>query len=143
MPHKCVKCGRLYPESSPLILEGCETCGGRKFLYVGDQSKHKRARGEWPALPSDRRSEKEREPRKEEITIMEPETAKKSREERKPIDPDRVESITIVAPGEYELNITKLAGSDDRVVGMGEEGSYHVDLLSMIKGKRKKKKKGT
>jgi predicted nucleic acid-binding Zn-ribbon protein len=140
MPHKCVNCGRLYPESSPLILEGCESCGGRKFLYVGDQSKHKRAKGEWPALPSDRRSERGREPRKEEITIIEPGEAKKSREERK-IDPDRVESITIVAPGEYELNISKLAGTEDRVVGMGEEGNYHLDLLSMIKGKKKKKKK--
>jgi predicted nucleic acid-binding Zn-ribbon protein len=136
-----MNCGRLYPESSPLILEGCETCGGRKFLYVGDQSTHKRARGEWPSLPSDRRNEKDREPRKEEITIMEPGSAKKSREGSRKIDPDRVESITIVAPGEYELNITKLAGSDDRVVGMEETGSYHLDLLSMIKGKKKKKKK--
>ena len=137
-----MNCGRLYPESSPLILEGCETCGGRKFLYVGDQSKHKRAKGEWPALPSDRRtSDKDREPRKEEITIMEPGSTKKSREESRKLDPDRVESITIVAPGEYELNITKLAGTDDRVVGMGETGSYHLDLLSMIKGKKKKNKK--
>ena len=135
-----MNCGRLYPESSPLILEGCETCGGRKFLYVGDQSKHKRARGEWPSLPSDRRSEKDREPRKEEITIMEQGSAKKTREESRKLDPDRVESITIVAPGEYELNISKLAGTDDRVVGMGESGSYHLDLLSMIKGKKKKKK---
>jgi len=47
-----------------------------------------------------------------------------------------------VAPGTYELNIGKLATSDERVVGIGKgEGSYLVDLLSMVRSRRKKAKK--
>ena len=44
-----------------------------------------------------------------------------------------------MAPGTYELNIEKMARSDDRVVGLGREGSYAVDLLSMSGAKKKRK----
>lgn len=58
------------------------------------------------------------------------------------LEGDRLESIRIVAPGTYELNIEKLATSDERVVGIGKgEGSYLVDLLSMVRPRRKKAKK--
>ena len=52
---------------------------------------------------------------------------------------DRVESIRIIAPGTYELNIEKMARSDERVVGLGKEGSYALDLLSMAGSKKGKK----
>jgi len=52
-----------------------------------------------------------------------------------------VESIRIVSPGTYEVNIEKLAHSDERVVGFGHGGSYGVDLLSMMKSKKKREKK--
>jgi Zn-ribbon containing protein len=53
---------------------------------------------------------------------------------------DRVESVRIVGPGSYELNIEKLARSDERVIGVGKDGSYVVDLISMSKAKGKKPK---
>jgi len=55
---------------------------------------------------------------------------------------DRIESIRIISPGTYELNIEKLANSDERVVGIGTDGNYLLDLHSMIKpGKDKKNRK--
>jgi len=33
MPHKCTKCGKIYPDGDYRILNGCE-CGNNKFLYV-------------------------------------------------------------------------------------------------------------
>ena len=54
---------------------------------------------------------------------------------------DRVESVRIVAPGTYELNIEKMAKSDERVVSVGNEGHYVVDLLSMVRPKKKKERK--
>ena len=33
MPHKCAKCGRVYPDGDYRILNGCE-CGNNRFLYV-------------------------------------------------------------------------------------------------------------
>ena len=41
MPHKCVQCGRDYKDASPVILRGCESCGGRKFLYVGENDRNR------------------------------------------------------------------------------------------------------
>jgi hypothetical protein len=53
---------------------------------------------------------------------------------------DRVETIRIVAPGSYELNLEKMAESDERIVSVGKEGSYIIDLMSMSKDEPKKKK---
>lgn len=125
MPHKCVKCGREYPDTSQEILRGCGWCGSRKFLYVKTGRQHRTQPEEKP-VPKTREEEIEKE-------VLEA--------EREPTDFfSRVESIRIISPGTYELNIQKLAQSDERVVGYGKEGSYGVDLLSMMKSKRKKKK---
>jgi predicted nucleic acid-binding Zn-ribbon protein len=121
MVHTCVTCGRVYPDSSPEILSGCSGCGGKKFYFERPVPRQKLS-----PHPSPPPAGAER-----------PEDAGPA-----PVDEDRsprVESIRIIAPGTYELNIEKMAECDDRVVGLGREGSYAVDLLSMA-GKKKKKK---
>jgi hypothetical protein len=116
-----VTCGRVFPDSSPEILSGCSGCGGKKFYFERPQS-HKKISSPPPPLPAE----------------------PGHLEEERPVDPQeedrssRVESIRIIAPGTYELNIEKMAKCDDRVVSLGREGSYAVDLLSMA-GKKKKK----
>jgi uncharacterized protein len=52
---------------------------------------------------------------------------------------DRVETIRIVSPGSYELNLEKMAQTDERIVSVGKEGSYIIDLMSMAKDEPKKK----
>ena len=54
----------------------------------------------------------------------------------------KVESIRILAPGSYELNLKKLAESGDMVVGIGKDASYLVDIPSMGKKEEKKEGKG-
>jgi len=54
---------------------------------------------------------------------------------------DRVETIRIVAPGSYELNLEKMAESDERIVSVGKEGSYIIDLMSMSRDEAEKKKR--
>ncbi len=49
---------------------------------------------------------------------------------------DRIESIRILGPGSYELNIEKLARSGEVVLGLEKEGKYVVDILSMAKKKK-------
>jgi uncharacterized protein len=129
MPHKCVQCGRDYKDASPVILRGCESCGGRKFLYVGESDRNKDIMLEQSAEALANET-----PDQVLIVNTELDVVKESRE--------RVESIRIIAPGTYELNIEKLASSDERVVGIGAEGNYLLDLHSMIKpGKDKKNRK--
>ena len=129
MPHKCVQCGRDYKDSSPEILRGCESCGGRKFLYVGNNERKQEVAEERSIIAL-----AEEDPEKLVTVIPEPGEGEE--------DGERIESIRIVAPGTYELNIEKLADSDDRVLGIGAEGNYVLDLHSMIKpGKSKKSRK--
>lgn len=135
MPHRCVKCGKEYKDASFEVLKGCEQCGGKKFLYTRVQPAGEPARK--PA-----RSAKAGAP---EPSVPVTDTGKKPVVPEKKVDShpapegDRVESIRIVSPGTYELNISKMAESDERVVATGGDGSYMVDLISMMKPRRRKK----
>jgi hypothetical protein len=122
MVHTCAKCGKVYPDSSAEILVGCSQCGGKKFYFERPGVRKKKSpEAEQPAAaPAPEPAPVKEEPAGEDRGL-------------------RVESIRIVAPGTYELNIEKMAQSDERVVGLGREGSYAVDLLSMAGAKKKKK----
>jgi predicted nucleic acid-binding Zn-ribbon protein len=54
---------------------------------------------------------------------------------------DRVETIRIVGPGTYELNIEKMAQGDERIISVGKEGVYNIDLLSFAKDQQKNKRR--
>jgi hypothetical protein len=125
MVHICAGCGKVYPDSSEEILKGC-SCGGKKFIFERPDARKKR-----PPVPTP-------EPKPEPCTT--PDAVKADESDRF----DRVESIRIIAPGTYELNIEKMAKTDERVVGLGGEGSYALDLLSMAgatKGKKDKRER--
>jgi predicted nucleic acid-binding Zn-ribbon protein len=130
-----MKCGKEYKEASFAALKGCEQCGGKKFLYT-------RVHPDKDPVKKEARSAKAGTP---EPSVPVPDTERKTAVPEKKVDPapipeaDRVESIRIVSPGTYELNITKMAESDERVVATGGDGSYMVDLISMMKPRRKKR----
>jgi predicted nucleic acid-binding Zn-ribbon protein len=50
---------------------------------------------------------------------------------------ESIETIRITGPGSYEINIERLSKSDEMVIGLGKEGLYGVDILSMGKRKRR------
>ena len=130
MPHKCTKCGREYKDGSTEILKGCGSCGNKKFLYVREEEIHEDVLEEKPL------SALAEESKDEILEVVEPKKEKKEIEMY-----DRVETIRIVAPGSYELNLEKMAESDERIVSVGKEGSYIIDLMSMAKDEPKKKKR--
>src|SRR4030042_3225714 len=128
MPHKCTKCGREYKDGSTEILKGCASCGGKKFLYVKETHLNKHV------LEEKSIDDIAQESREEILEISESKTKQEVQMY------DRVETIRIVAPGQYERNIETRAQRDERIVGVGKEGSYIVDLMSMAKDEPKKKK---
>ncbi|MFA5331635.1 MAG: Zn-ribbon domain-containing protein [Methanoregula sp.] len=146
MPHKCTKCGREYQDGSTEILKGCASCGGKKFLYVKESEINK------DVLEEKTMDELASESKEEILEIVEPvapapkaATAAAAKKDEPKSDAgmfDRVETIRIVGPGSYELNIDKMAKSDERIVSVGGvEGSYVIDLMSMVKDEPKKKRK--
>jgi predicted nucleic acid-binding Zn-ribbon protein len=128
MPHKCTKCGREYKDGSTEILKGCASCGGKKFLYVKEAELHKDVLEE---KSIEEIAVETKEP------VLEVRTIPKKEVEMY----DRVETIRIVGPGTYELNIEKMAKGDERIISIGKEGVYNIDLLSMAKEPKKKSKK--
>jgi hypothetical protein len=128
MPHKCTKCGREYQDGSTEILKGCASCGGKKFLYVKDTEINK------DVLEEKSIEEIAKESHEEILHVVEPRT----KQEVEMFD--RVETIRIVSPGTYELNLEKMAQGDERIVSVGKEGSYIIDLMSMTKDTSHKKK---
>ena len=128
MPHKCTKCGREYKDGSTEILKGCASCGGKKFLYVKDTEINK------DVLEEKSIEDIAKETHEEILQVVEP----KTKQEVEMFD--RVETIRIVSPGTYELNLEKMAQGDERIVSVGKEGNYIIDLMSMAKDASHKKK---
>jgi len=128
MPHKCTKCGREYKDGSTEILKGCESCGGKKFLFVKESELNR------DVLEEKSIDEIAEESHEEVLEVVEPVQTQKQVEMY-----DRVETIRIVSPGSYELNLERMAQSDERIVSVGKEGSYIIDLMSMVKEEPKKK----
>jgi len=129
MPHKCTKCGREYPDGSTEILKGCGSCGGKKFLYIKEAEIHK------DVLEEKSIEEISEESKEKVLEVVGP-------KKKKEVEMfDRVETIRILSPGSYELNIEKMAQSDERIVSVGNEGSYIIDLMSMAKEPKKKRSK--
>ena len=124
IPHKCTQCGREFEDGSTKILKGCPSSGGKKFLYIREAERHD------DVLKEKTVSEIVRETGRDVLEV-------RPDRQRKEIEVfDRIESIRILGPGSYELNIEKLAKSDEFVVGLEKEGKYVVDILSMARKKK-------
>jgi hypothetical protein len=54
-------------------------------------------------------------------------------------DGDKVESVRILGPGSYELNLDSLLTRREIVMAIRENGSYAVDLPSVFRDRNKKK----
>jgi len=124
MPHKCTQCGREFEDGSTKILKGCPSCGGKKFLYIREAERHD------DVLKEKSIDEIARETGEDVLEVRED-------RRRKEIEGfERIESIRILGPGSYELNLDKMARSDEIVVGLEKEGRYVVDILSMARKKK-------
>jgi len=122
MPHKCTKCGKIYPDGDYRILNGCE-CGNNKFLYV---PKERLAE----SITIHRETEKE----------IEPKTESEKKDEIKIEDFEGIESVKIIAPGMYEIKLENILSRDGIVIALQEEGRYMIHLPSLLKKKKEKKK---
>lgn len=133
MPHKCTRCGQTFKDGASEILSGCPICGWNKFLYVTDTSE------DMPEPESVTPEDAEVTDLNELINKVEIE--KKSKTPSVP-DPHRVESIKILSPGSYELNIESLLDRPGIVMALKEDGTYMVHLSSVFgEGGKKRKSK--
>ncbi|MCZ7380314.1 MAG: Zn-ribbon containing protein [Candidatus Methanoperedens sp.] len=62
--------------------------------------------------------------------------SKEVKAEPKPEIGERVESVRIVSPGSYELNLESLLERDEIVMALKEDGTYIVHLPSVFEKKK-------
>lgn len=121
MPHQCVRCNTFYPDGAQEILKGCSSCSARLFFYI---------------------KKKHLEEGKELISNLSVEDKKQIETDVKEIlyikeEPDTpvvldVESIRVLKPGKYELDLVHLFKKDPLIIKL-EEGKYIIDLGQAFK----------
>ena len=128
MPHQCVSCGTFFEDGAHEILSGCSNCGHKLFFYVKKE-------------------------RLEEFKKDEPQLFKLSDEDKKQVeddiydiigvDADRsktvildIESVKILKPGKYELDLVNLFKKKQPLIYKLEDGKYMIDVIESFKKMR-------
>lgn len=119
MPYRCVHCGELYKDGSQEILIGCTKCQSKFFFYIKEEKMQEILSQKVEEVEL---SDIEKEQIEEDVREIAGLT-----DEEKPIFLD-FESIKIVKPGKYLLDLQKLFSRDKPQVYQLEDGKYIVDL---------------
>lgn len=120
MPHQCVRCGKLYEEGSKEILQGC-SCGAKLFFFI---KKSKIKSEEAPFILT---SNEKKQIEQDVYDIIGSDIDKD-----KPIVLD-MESISVLKPGKYELDLINLFKEKQPLIYKLDDGKYVVDLIETFK----------
>lgn len=126
MPHRCVRCGTMYEDGAKEILQGC-SCGARLFFYV-----KKKNIEESEEIIENLTDKDKKQIEKDVYDII---GVKK--EEDKPVILD-LESIKIMKPGKFELDLVNLFNKDQPLVYKLEEGKYVIDIAETFMKEKEK-----
>ncbi len=125
MPHQCVRCGKLYDDTANEILKGC-SCGSRLFFFI-KKEKLEQAKEITINLTEKQKQELE----KDVLDLI-----GKEEHEEKPVVLD-FESIRVLKPGKYELDLVHLFKKEPLVFKLAD-GKYIIDLPATFDAMKKK-----
>ncbi|MGV8151535.1 MAG: Zn-ribbon domain-containing protein [Candidatus Nanoarchaeia archaeon] len=123
MPHQCVHCGKIYPDASRELLEGC-SCGSRFFYYVRKE-KIEELKNKTQELELGESDKKAIEKDLREITGLDEDL-------EQPVVLD-LESIRALGPGKFEIDIVNLFSKNRPLIYKISEGKYIIDLAKTLK----------
>ncbi len=129
MPHQCVRCNKFYGDGATEILKGC-SCGAKMFYFIRPE-KLKQIQEQQERAPLKEKEQVQIE--KDVYDLIGDEIDKE-----KPVVLD-IESIEILKPGKYKLDLVKLFKTKEPLIYKLEDGKYMVDLVESFKkmmGKR-------
>ena len=120
MPHKCVHCSAIYKDSDEEILKGCSTCGSKFFFYLTEDK--------LKLLHDNKEEEVElSEEEKQQIEQDVRDIAGIEETEEAPVILD-FESVKIIKPGKYLLDVANLFSKQRPLIYKWEDGKYFIDL---------------
>lgn len=117
MPYRCVNCTATYEDYSSEVLNGCTNCRGKFFFYIKKEKLKDLATNKPLELSNEEKKQIEQDVR--DIAGV---------DEEKPVFLD-VESIKIMKPGKYLIDIQKLFEVGKPRIYQLEDGKYIVDLI--------------
>ena len=126
IPHQCVKCGEIYQDGSNEILKGCK-CGAKLFFFIRKE-KLEQAQKEIKDLNLTKKDKVQIE--KDVFDIIGAKI-----EDDKPVVLD-IESIKILKPGKYELDLVHLFKRKQPLIYKLDDGKYVIDLIETFKKSR-------
>jgi predicted nucleic acid-binding Zn-ribbon protein len=134
MPHQCVHCNKVYPDASKELLAGCE-CGSHFFYYIKKEFYDKIKKSKENLVLDAEVQEKI-------DTISKMDKTKMERDVREiigivekediPVILD-LESIKVIGPGKFEIDVVNLFNKKRPLIYKLEEGKYIIDLASTLK----------
>jgi len=131
MPHQCVRCGKMYEDASQEIIKGC-SCGAKMFYFIKAE-KYKQLKEK--AEAAIKLTPHEREQIEEDVYDIIGDEIDRD----KPVILD-IESIEILQPGKYQLDLVKLFHEKQPLVYKLEDGKYFVDVIETFQRLRDKDK---
>lgn len=133
MPHQCVHCGKVYPDAAKELLTGC-VCGSRFFYFIKKEY-YDKLKKEIDDVLTNEITEKISEIDKLDKVKIEQDVREIigiSEREEIPIILD-LESIRILGPGKFEIDVVNLFNKKRPLIYKLEEGKYIIDLASTLK----------
>lgn len=133
MPHQCVRCSTFYEDGATEILKGCK-CGGKLFFYI-KKDKVEEAKKVSKEIKLSKTEKEQIE--KDVFDLVGSEI-----DRDKPVILD-FESIRVLKPGQYELDLVSMFKKEPVIFKL-EEGKYMIDIAESFKAveemKREKEK---
>lgn len=129
MPHQCVRCGKFVQDGNRRVLDGCEFCGCKLFFFIKEDKLDKIKKDN----PVANLSEKDKDELEKDVFEI---IGKDKSEIEEAVILD-FESIRVLKPGKYELDLVHLF-KNDPVIFKLSEGKYMIDLPTSFKNAMKK-----
>ena len=120
MPNQCVHCSEIYADGAQEVLSGCSKCSSKFFFYLSQEKLNKLKESKEENVPELSKEEKiqiEKDVR--DIAGIEEADA--------PVILD-FESVKVIKPGKYILDLPKLLSGYKPLVYKLEDGKYVIDL---------------
>lgn len=124
MPYKCVHCSKTYEDGSEQVLRGCDECGRKFFFYIRKEQLARIKQEENQEIEFFGQDKKQIEKDIREISGFE--------DEETPVFLD-FESVKVIKPGKYAVDLGNLFATDKPRVYKLEDGKYIIDLTVKLK----------
>jgi uncharacterized protein len=130
MPNQCVHCNEIYDDGAEEILKGCSKCSSRFFFYLSEEKLEQIKGSKEEFIENLTTSEKKQiESDVRDIAGIQDEVS--------PIILD-FETVKIIKPGKYVLDIANLFSKERPLVYKLEDGKYIIDLAAQVEALKRK-----